>query len=243
MPSPRPGKPSRLRGRGLHRDAPGLHPQQRRQPGDHGRRVRGDLWLLADQRDIRIRQPPASGRGSAPPRARRNRAAVGVLPLRILAWREMPANVALRQRAVDRIAQRVDTHVSVRVPRKPLLAAAPPPHKAPACPPGLPCTCTSYPVPVRGSNSWPSSARSSRTSILRITVSLILSSVPRTTSHGRQASPLQQGRRHRWRRRCTRVLTVEREQCRDSGRPAGSALGYRPSRGTVLGDLPRPRHA
>ncbi len=114
MPSPRPVKPSRSVVVALTEMRPGVHAQQLGQPRDHRRRVRGDLGPLADQRHVGVGQhaaPRRDPRGGVAQEAR----AVGVLPLG-LAGREVAADVALRQRAVDRVAQRVDAHVGVRMP-------------------------------------------------------------------------------------------------------------------------------
>ena len=96
---------------GLDRDAAGLHAQQLGQARHHRRGVRGDLRAFADQRDVGVGQH-AAARGDALGGVAQEAGAVGVLPGR-LAGREMAADIALGQRAVDRVAQRVDADIGV----------------------------------------------------------------------------------------------------------------------------------
>ncbi len=75
-----------------------------------------DLGAFADQRHIAVAQPKA-------PVARQGRRmgqkdlAGRPLPLRV-AGREMPPDVALRQRAIDRVGQRVHAHIGVGMAQK-----------------------------------------------------------------------------------------------------------------------------
>ena len=108
------GEPQFFGCRGLDRDAAGVDPS-RRKPNDHRRSVRGDLRPLADQRDVGIRQRPP--RAAIRPRVDQEPGAVGILPGR-LARREMPADIALGQGAIDRVAQRVDADIGIRMAGK-----------------------------------------------------------------------------------------------------------------------------
>jgi hypothetical protein len=110
MPSPRPVKPSLGRGR-LHADL-----------GDADAQVLGkdrliaaacapDLRQLADDRDVGIGKLPAMlvDQQAA---VTQELTAVGILPARF-AGRKVLADVAQRQRAKQRIAERMDEHVAI----------------------------------------------------------------------------------------------------------------------------------
>ena len=75
--------------------------------------MRADAGLLTDQRNIRVAQPAAAG-GDASRRVAQEARAVGVLP-RGLAGREMTADIAFRQRPVDRVAERMDADIGARI--------------------------------------------------------------------------------------------------------------------------------
>ena len=113
MPSPRPVKPSRSVVVAFTPTRDRLRPQQLRQPRLHRLPVRADLRPLAEQGDVRIGQH-AAARGDPPGGMAQELGAVGVLPLH-LARRELPPDIALGQRPVDRVAQRVDADIGVRM--------------------------------------------------------------------------------------------------------------------------------
>jgi hypothetical protein len=113
IPSSRPVKPSLLGRCRLDRDAIHLDAQQFGQTGAHGGGLRPDLGSFADQRHIGMgdgkspRGGPVDGMGQED-------MAFRALPLRV-AGREMRADIALGQGAIDRIGQRVQTHIRIRM--------------------------------------------------------------------------------------------------------------------------------
>ena len=76
-----------------------------------------DLRPLADQGDVGVGQHAAPG-GDPLCGVAEEAGAVGILPLR-LAGREVAADIALRQRAVDGVAQRMDADIRVGMAGKP----------------------------------------------------------------------------------------------------------------------------
>ena len=158
MPSPRPVKPSRSVVVALTEIRPGSTPSSSASRAI----IAGACGVIFGRSQIRVTSALAST-----PAARRDplggvaqeAGAVGVLPLG-LAGREVPADIALGQRAVDRVAQRMDADIGVGMAGQALLVrhldAAQ--HQRAA----RLSTCTSKPVPMRGSSAW-ASTRSSRT--------------------------------------------------------------------------------
>ena len=112
---------------------PGSTPSRLGQAGDHRGGVRGDLRAFADQGDVGVGQH-AAARGDPPGGVAQEAGAVGVLPGG-LAGREMAADIALGQRAVDRVAQRVDADIGVGMAGQAACRAAPRRRTASACGP------------------------------------------------------------------------------------------------------------
>ena len=113
MPSPRPVKPScsvvvalTLTRSADRREQPG-------DPGGHRRAVRADPRLLADQRDVDVLDAPARGRHEVTGVSQENRR-IGARPAR-LARREMAADVAGANGAEQRVGQRVQPDVGIRM--------------------------------------------------------------------------------------------------------------------------------
>ena len=75
--------------------------------------MRGDLRSFADQSDIRIGQQPTSC-GDTTRSMRQESRTVGVLPGRFAGW-EVSTDIALGQRSVDCVAQRMDADIGIRM--------------------------------------------------------------------------------------------------------------------------------
>ena len=81
--------------------------------------VRGDFRTLADQGDVGVDQAPTP-RGDPAGGMGQEMRAVPIFPRR-LTGREMAADIALGQRAIDRVAQRVDPNIGIRMTRQTLV--------------------------------------------------------------------------------------------------------------------------
>ena len=107
------GKPEPLGRRRLDRDAADVKAGDLRHAGAHRLAVRADLGRFADQRRSRWTMKPP--RGAHPLRGMGHKTgARRPLPLRI-GRREMRADVALGERAVNRVGERVERDVRVGV--------------------------------------------------------------------------------------------------------------------------------
>ena len=108
------GEPHLLAGGGLDRHALLRHAGNLGDPRAHGVAMRADARRLADHRDVEMRDQPAAG-AHALDRERQEAIGGGAAPLRI-AGREVHADVAVRDRAEDRVHQAVQHDVGVGMP-------------------------------------------------------------------------------------------------------------------------------
>lgn len=110
MPSPRPVK-QLFAGGGLDADRIEFDRQQAGDALAHGHRMRANLGALADHGDVGIADAPAALAQQAVAMLQKLRA-IGVFPV-CIGRREMPADIAQRQRAQHRIAQGVQHHIAI----------------------------------------------------------------------------------------------------------------------------------
>ena len=113
IPSPRPVKPSRFGRRRLDRDAADVNAGDLGDAGAHRLAMRTDLGRLADERRVEM-DDEASARAHPLRRMRKEKMRSRAFPSGI-GGREMGADVALGERAVDRVGERMQRHVRVRM--------------------------------------------------------------------------------------------------------------------------------
>src|ERR1700754_4218961 len=100
-----------LAGGGFHRHPRQIQPSDFRDPRAHGIAMLTDLRPLADQRHVEMGDASAA-RGDAIDRVFQKLMRGGALPLRI-AGRKMRADIAIGQRAEDRIDQRMQADIAI----------------------------------------------------------------------------------------------------------------------------------
>ena len=106
------GEAQPLRRRRLDADASDRDPGDFGDPRAHRLAMRADLRRLADQQSRRDARSSRRARARARPRGQERSTEFGAAPLRV-AGREMRADVALAERAVDRVGDRVQRDVGV----------------------------------------------------------------------------------------------------------------------------------
>ena len=110
----------------LDRDAARINAEDIGQPRGHRRGVRGDLRAFADQCDVGVDQPPAAG-GDAAGGMRQERALSASFQAASQGGKWRPISPSA-ERAVDRVAQRVDPTSASEWPARPLSNGIVTPH-------------------------------------------------------------------------------------------------------------------